>query len=47
MGAGGSRVLQAIARDKLFPLLGVFGYGTPKGDEPRVAVVRGVISMQI
>ena len=36
---GGSRVLQAVARDKLFPYLDIFGYGSIKGDEPRVAVI--------
>ena len=35
---GGSRVLQAIARDNLFPYLGYFAKGTKKGDEPRRAV---------
>ena len=29
---GGSRVLQAIARDNLFPYLGYFAKGTKKGD---------------
>jgi len=36
---GGSRVLQAIARDKLFPYMGWFEYGSPHGDEPRTAVL--------
>eukprot|EP01084_Bolivina_argentea_P100138 179882_1 len=36
---GGSRVLQAIARDKLFPYTSVFEYGSAKGDEPRTAVI--------
>lgn len=36
---GGSRILQAIARDKLLPGIGVLGYGSPKGDEPRLAVL--------
>eukprot|EP00948_MAST-09A_sp_MAST-9A-sp1_P003930 g3930.t1 len=35
---GGSRVLQAIARDDIFPYLGIFAKGTRKGDEPRRAV---------
>eukprot|EP00040_Diaphanoeca_grandis_P027474 m.156509 g.156509 ORF g.156509 m.156509 type:complete len:941 (-) comp30999_c0_seq1:52-2874(-) len=35
---GGSRVLQAIARDNLYPILKPFAYGSPHGDEPRVAV---------
>lgn len=36
---GASRVLQAIARDELLPVLSVFGFGSKKGDEPRVAVL--------
>ena len=36
---GGSRILQAIARDKLYPILNVFSYGSKSGDEPLVAVV--------
>jgi len=36
---GGARVLQAIARDQLFPYTKIFGYGSKKGDEPRTAVV--------
>ena len=36
---GGSRLLQAIARDGLFPFLKPFSYGSQQGDEPRVAVL--------
>ena len=36
---GGSRVLQAISRDKLFPYTKWFEYGSPDGDEPRPAVL--------
>ena len=36
---GGSRVLQAVARDKLFPYMDLFAYGSIKGDEPRIAVL--------
>eukprot|EP01084_Bolivina_argentea_P108178 193324_1 len=36
---GGSRVLQAIARDKLFPYTSWFEYGSPTGDEPRTSVL--------
>lgn len=36
---GSGRILQALARDNLFPCLTVFGWGSKKGDEPRVAVV--------
>lgn len=28
---GGSRILQALARDKLLPGIGILGYGSPKG----------------
>ncbi|KAK8808607.1 hypothetical protein WA158_008508 [Blastocystis sp. Blastoise] len=36
---GGSRVLQAIARDNIFPFLRIFGKGYGKGNEPRIAVI--------
>jgi solute carrier family 12 (potassium/chloride transporters), member 9 len=36
---GGSRILQAISRDKLFPILNTFGYGSKRGDEPLYAVM--------
>jgi len=36
---GGSRVLQAIARDRLFPYTRWFAFGSLKGDEPRRAVL--------
>eukprot|EP00045_Choanoeca_perplexa_P015906 m.206806 g.206806 ORF g.206806 m.206806 type:complete len:938 (-) comp17113_c0_seq1:1520-4333(-) len=36
---GGSRVLQAMARDDLMPILSPFKFGTAHGDEPRVAVL--------
>lgn len=36
---GGARVLQALARDHVFPFLGCFGRGFGKGDEPRVAIL--------
>ena len=36
---GGSRVLQALSRDKLFPGTAFFAKGSAKGDEPRRAVV--------
>ncbi|GAB5355398.1 hypothetical protein AAMO2058_000202100 [Amorphochlora amoebiformis] len=36
---GGSRVLQALARDELFPYTKFLGKGTAKGDEPWVAVL--------
>jgi potassium/chloride transporter 9 len=36
---GGSRILQAIARDRIFPFISIFGRGYGKGDEPRIAVL--------
>eukprot|EP01084_Bolivina_argentea_P108180 193328_1 len=37
---GGSRVLQAIARDRIFPgIFNILGYGTVVGDEPMIAVI--------
>jgi len=36
---GGSRVLQALARDEVFPGIKVFAQGTKKGDEPTNAVL--------
>lgn len=35
---GAPRVLQAVARDKIFKCLAIFGRGTKKGDEPRIAL---------
>jgi nucleotide-binding universal stress UspA family protein len=36
---GAPRILQALARDEAFPLLGVFGKGAQRGDEPHRALV--------
>jgi len=36
---GGSRILQALARDDVFPGLGIFAQGTAVGDEPTYAVL--------
>ena len=36
---GGARVLQALARDRVFSFLGCFGKGYGKGDEPRIAIL--------
>eukprot|EP00043_Microstomoeca_roanoka_P013127 m.128609 g.128609 ORF g.128609 m.128609 type:complete len:955 (-) comp15674_c0_seq2:46-2910(-) len=36
---GGSRVLQAMARDNLMGVLRPFSFGSKRGDEPRVAVL--------
>eukprot|EP01062_Namystynia_karyoxenos_P033572 TRINITY_DN24705_c0_g1_i1.p1 TRINITY_DN24705_c0_g1~~TRINITY_DN24705_c0_g1_i1.p1 ORF type:complete len:988 (+),score=317.45 TRINITY_DN24705_c0_g1_i1:86-2965(+) len=35
---GAARVLQAIARDRVFPILTVFERGSGEGDEPRLAL---------
>jgi amino acid transporter len=32
---GAPRVLQALARDRVFPILGIFGHGSKDKDEPR------------
>lgn len=32
---GSGRILQALARDNLFPCLTVFGWGSKKGERPR------------
>ena len=32
-------MLQALARDRVFPFLGCFGRGFGKGDEPRLAIL--------
>jgi amino acid transporter len=36
---GAPRILQALARDEAFPILGVFSKGSAKGDEPHRALV--------
>ena len=36
---GGSRILQAIARDKIFPFISWAGRGFGSGDEPRLAML--------
>jgi len=35
---GAPRVLQALARDQIFPILGVFGRGSKEKDEPRLGL---------
>ena len=35
---GAPRVLQALARDRIFPILGVFGRGSKDKDEPRLGL---------
>ncbi|KAF9356954.1 hypothetical protein BGX26_004495 [Mortierella sp. AD094] len=44
---GAAKILQAIARDNLLPLLAVFGQGTPKTDEPTLAVLFTYILCQL
>ncbi|KAF9370942.1 hypothetical protein CPB97_002344 [Podila verticillata] len=36
---GAAKILQAIARDNLLPVLSIFGQGTPRTDEPTLAVL--------
>ncbi|KAF9927882.1 hypothetical protein FBU30_002804 [Linnemannia zychae] len=43
---GAAKILQAIARDNLLPLLSIFGQGTPKTDEPTLAVLLTYILCQ-
>lgn len=35
--SGGARILQALSRDKILPLIGIFSRGYGKGDEPLYA----------
>ncbi|CAO3566393.1 unnamed protein product [Mortierella alpina] len=43
---GAAKILQAIARDNLLPMLSIFGQGTPKTDEPTLAVLLTYILCQ-
>lgn len=43
---GAAKILQAIARDNLLPLLSIFGQGTPRTDEPTLAVLLTYILCQ-
>jgi amino acid transporter len=36
---GAPRVLQALARDQIFPVLGIFGHGSKDKDEPRYGLI--------
>lgn len=40
---GAPRVLQALARDRIFPILGIFGRGSKGKDEPRLGLVLTLI----
>ncbi|KAF9116889.1 hypothetical protein BGX27_008973 [Mortierella sp. AM989] len=44
---GSAKILQAIARDNLLPFLSVFGQGTPRTDEPTLAVLFTYILCQL
>lgn len=44
---GASRILQAIARDNLFPGLKVMAHGSEVGDEPRNAVIFTAVLAQV
>ncbi|KNC53668.1 solute carrier family 12 member 9 [Thecamonas trahens ATCC 50062] len=43
---GGSRIVQALARDKLFAFLKPFAYGAPGSDEPRYGVLLSMVLIQ-
>lgn len=44
---GAAKLMQALARDKLFPGFGVFGRGSRKGDEPFAAVLLTYLMAQL
>ena len=45
---GAPRILQAVARDRILSFIQPFGKGTPKGDEPRRALLlTGVITLVV
>ncbi|KAG0231094.1 hypothetical protein BGW42_000511 [Actinomortierella wolfii] len=44
---GAAKILQAIARDNLLPILTVFSQGTPKTDEPTLAVLLTYVLTQL
>ena len=44
---GSAKLMQALARDKLFPGLSVFGMGTRKADEPVLAIFATYIVAQV
>jgi len=44
---GASRILQAMARDTVFPCMIPFQYGTPIGDEPQPAVLMSYLIAQL
>lgn len=44
---GAAKLMQALARDKLFPGFGVFGRSSKKGDEPFAAVLLTYLMAQL
>ncbi|KAK4164892.1 amino acid permease-domain-containing protein [Cladorrhinum sp. PSN259] len=44
---GSAKLMQALARDKLFPTLSVFGKGTKKADEPIRAIFLTYVAAQV
>ncbi|OBT70368.1 hypothetical protein VE03_00131 [Pseudogymnoascus sp. 23342-1-I1] len=44
---GCAKLMQALARDKLYPGLSIFGQGTKKGDEPVYAICATFLAAQI
>ena len=43
----GARVIQALARDKIIPFIGIFGKGQGKGDEPVLATLLTFVLVQV
>ena len=44
---GAAKLMQALGRDKLFPGLSVFGWGTKRGDEPLAAIFLTYVLTQL
>lgn len=44
---GCAKLMQALARDELYPGLSIFGQGTKKGDEPVYAICATYIAAQV
>ncbi|KFY13013.1 hypothetical protein V492_03535 [Pseudogymnoascus sp. VKM F-4246] len=44
---GCAKLMQALARDKLYPGLSIFGQGTKKGDEPVYAICATYVAAQV
>ena len=44
---GSARIMQALARDRIYPVLAPLGAGSPVGDEPRRALVLTYLIAQV